>query len=266
MKRRFRQRGVALLIVLWALALLALLATEVRTVSRQDTQLAGNLRDAATVELAADGAVQQAIWHVLDSSTARWSADGLVHVIRVGETSVAVRIDNEADKVNPGIAAPSLLQALLLQVGAEPVAAAALATSIVQWRLGSGPLARRNSTFLRYQRAGMDYAPSGAPLDSIDELGSVIGMTPDLLARLRPHLTVFTSDDPSAATRDPVVAQALALAGQSAVEANDIGEQFVSVTADARGPDHGRRIVHAIIRINALPQGRRYQVLSYQRF
>lgn len=265
MRRRSRQRGVALLIVLWALSLLALLAAEVLTASRQDTQLARNLLDAATVDLAADGAVKQAIWHVLDSSTARWSADGLVHVIRIGETSVAVHIDDEADKVNPGIAAPPLLQALLLQVGADPVAAATLAASIVQWRLGSGPPARRNTTFLRYQRAGMDYAPSGAPLDSIDELGSVIGMTPDLLARLRPHLTVFTGDEPGAATRDPVVAQALALAGQSAVEASDIGEQFVSVTADARGPDHGRRIVHAVVRINALPQGRRYEVLAYQR-
>jgi general secretion pathway protein K len=265
MKCRLRQRGVALLIVLWTLALLALLATEVLTVSRQDTQLARNLLDAATVESAADGAVRQAIWHVLDSSTARWNADGLVHVIRIGETSVTVRIDNEANKVNPGIAAPQLLQALLLQVGADPVASTTLATSIVQWRLGSGPLARRNTTFLRYQRAGMDYAPSGAPLDSIDELGSVIGMTPDLLARLRPHLTVFTGDDPGAGTRDPVVAQALALAGQSAVEANDVAEQFVSVTADARGPDHGRRVVNAVVRINALPQGRRYEVLAYQR-
>jgi general secretion pathway protein K len=265
MKRRIRQRGIALLIVLWTLALLALLATEVLTASRQDTQLAGNLFDAATLESATDGAVQQAVWHMLDSSTARWSADGLVHVIRVGETSVAVTIDNEADKVNPGIASPALLQALLLEVGADPVAAATLAASIVQWRLGSGPPARRNTTFLRYQRAGMDYAPSGAPLDSIDELGSVIGMAPDLLARLRPHLTVFTGDDPGAGTRDPVVARALALAGQLTVEASDTGEQFVSVTADARGPNHGRRIVRAVVRINTLPQGRRYEVLAYER-
>lgn len=264
MKHSIRQRGFALLIVLWTLGLLALLGTQVLKVSRQDTQLARNLLDAAALEMTADGAVQQAIWHVLDSSTARWSADGLVHLIRIGDARVAVHIDNEADKVNPGVASPELLQALMLQVGADPVSAANLAASIVQWRLGSGPAARRNTTYLRYQRAGMDYAPSGAPLASIDELRSVIGMTQDLLTRLRPHLTVFTDDDPGAATSDPTVARALILAGQSET-ASEMSEQFVSVTADARGADNGRIVVRVVVRINRLPQGSLFKILAYER-
>ena len=46
-----RQRGFALLIVLWTLALLALLGTQLLTTGRQDTQLARNLLDAATLEV-----------------------------------------------------------------------------------------------------------------------------------------------------------------------------------------------------------------------
>jgi general secretion pathway protein K len=259
----FRQRGVALLVVLWTLALLALLGTQVLTTSRQDTELARNQLDAATLQSATDGAVQQAIWHVLDGGSNHWSADGLLHVIQVGATTVAVRLDGEADKVNPTIASPALLQALLLEVGADPVRAAELAGSIVQWRLGSGPVGRRNATFLRYQRAGLDYAPSGAPIDSIDELGAVIGMTPDLLARLGPHLTLFTDADPRTITHDVVVARALALAGQLTVEASDPGYRSVSVTAIARGPGHGRSIAHVVVRINMFPQGRRYEILAY---
>jgi general secretion pathway protein K len=260
----FRQRGVALLIVLWTLALLALLGTQVLTTSRQDTALARNQLDAATLQSAADGAVQQALWHVLDASSEHWNADGLVHVIRVGTTAVAVHIGREADKVNPAIASPALLQALLLEVGADPVAAKVLATSIVQWRLGSGPAGRRNATFLRYQRAGLGYAPSGAPIDSIDELGAVIGMTPDLLTRLKPHLTLFTEADPQTTTHDPVVARALALAGQLTVEAGDSGDRLVSVTADARGPDDSRFVTRVVARLNMLPQGRRYEILAYE--
>jgi general secretion pathway protein K len=260
-----RQRGVALLIVLWTLALLALLGTQVVTTSRRDTELAHNLVATATLEWAADGAVKQAIWHVLDASSNHWNADGIVHMIEVGPTSVAVRIDSEADKVNPAIASPALLQALLLEVGADPVVAAALATSIVQWRLGSGPVARRNATFQRYQLAGQDYAPSGSPLESIDELGSVIGMTPDLLARLKPHLTLFTDADTQTTTRDPVVARALALAGQLAVEASDAGGQPVSVRADVHGPDSGRFITRVIVRINVFPRGDRYEILAHER-
>lgn len=260
-----RQRGVALLIVLWALALLALLGTQLLTTSRQDTELVRNQLDAATLQSAADGAVQQALWHVLDPSSQHWDADGLIHVIRVGATPVAVRIDREVDKVNPAIASTALLQALLLEVGADPVVATSLATSIVQWRLGSGPAGRRNATFLRYQRAGLDYAPTGAPIDSIDELGAVIGMTPDLLAGLRPHLTLFTDADPRTATHDPIVARALALAGQLTVEASDSGDQLISVTVEARGHDNGRFVTRVVARLNLLPQGHRYQILACDR-
>jgi general secretion pathway protein K len=259
------QRGVALLIVLWTLALLALLGSQVLTTSRQDTEIAHNQLSNSSLEWAADGAVQQAIWHVLDVSSNHWNADGLVRAIWVGPTSVAVRIDSEADKVNPAIASPALLQALVLEVGADPVAAAGLATSIVQWRLGSGPVARRTATFLRYQRAGLDYAPSGGSMDSIDELGAVIGMTPDLLARLRPHLTLFTDADPPITTRDMIVARALALAGQLTVEASDAGEQSISVTADARGPFGGRFIRRVAVRINVFPRGDRYEILARER-
>ena len=65
-----RQRGFALLIVLWTLALLALLGTQLLATSRQHVQLAHNLLDAAALEAAANGAVQQAIFGVLDSSLA----------------------------------------------------------------------------------------------------------------------------------------------------------------------------------------------------
>lgn len=38
----------------------------------------------------------------------------------------------------------------------------------------------------------------------LEEAHAVMGMTPALLARLRPHLTVFTDEDPDMSTRDPL--------------------------------------------------------------
>jgi general secretion pathway protein K len=231
---------------------------------RQQTQVAGNLRTAATLEAAAHGAVQQAIFGLLDGSTGHWNADGVARTLRIGTAIVEVRVDNEADKVNPGVASPALLQALLQQVGADSVTASVVAGSIVEWRLGSGTAGRRNATFQRYQGAGQGYAPSGEPIANVDELGAVIGMTPDLLARLRPHLTIFTDGDPGANTRDPVVARALAAAGEFNVNASEIGEDVVSITADARGPDHGRFTLHVVVRTNDRPEGRRYEILAFE--
>ena len=260
-----RQRGFALLIVLWTLPLLALLGTQLVATSRQHIQLAHNLIDAATLEAAANGAVQQAIFGVLDSSTRHWRPDGSIHAVRFGDAIVAVRVENEADKVNPNIASPKLLQALLFEACADPSTARAVAASIVEWRLASGSAAKPSVITARYAAAGRDYAPSGAPFASVDDLGAVLGMTPELLARLKPHLTVFTDGDPSAATQDVVVAQALVAAGQSIAELDAEEPAIVSVTADARGARHARFTVHAVVRLNARPEGRRYDILAYDR-
>jgi len=57
-----REDGFALLIVLWALGLLALLVSSLAAAGRSDLSFAGNTRDSAIVEAAADGAVQQAMF------------------------------------------------------------------------------------------------------------------------------------------------------------------------------------------------------------
>jgi general secretion pathway protein K len=259
------QRGFALLVVLWTLAVLALLGTQLVVTSRRDTQLARNMFDGTVLEAAANGAVQQAIFGVLDGSSRHWSADGGLQTVQIGRAIVAVRVEDESDKVNPNTASPKLLEALLLQVGADPGTAAAVAASIVEWRLVSGSGPRPSATVARYAAAGRDYAPSGAPFARPDELGGVLGMTPELLARLRPHLTVFTDGDPNAATQDEFVARALLAVGQRGVEAEEGSTGLVSVTADARGPEQTRFAVHVIVRTNARPEGRRYDILSYER-
>jgi general secretion pathway protein K len=257
------ERGFALLIVLWTLALLALLGTQSLTAARQDTQIARNLLDAAALQAAANGAVQQAIFASLDTSNRHWGADGITRTIRVGRFPVAVRMDNEAEKINPNIASVALLQALFTAVGADRTTAAGVAASIAEWRTTAMP-GRPNDAMARYVGAGRDYGPSGAPFTHIDELSAVLGMTPGLLARLRPHLTIFTDGDPDLGTTDTVVAQALALTGQSTGTGVQEIAGLLSITADARGTAQGHFTVHAIVRTNAQAQGRRYELLAYE--
>jgi general secretion pathway protein K len=259
------QRGFALLIVLWSLGLLALLGTQSLTSARQETQLARNLVNAAELEAAANGALQRAIFATLDMSNRHWDADSVTRMIRVGRVSVAVRVDNEAEKVNPNIASVAVLQALLTVIGADHGLAAGVAASIAEWRQPGGVPGRTNPSAARYVAAGRDYAPSGAPFTSLDEVGSVLGITPDLLARLRPHLTIFTDGDPDLGTRDPAVAQALMMVGQNGGGAGEALGGLVSITADARSAAHTRFTVHAIVRTNAQANGRRYEMLAYER-
>ena len=71
------ERGFALLLVLWSLALLALLGAQLTGSARSQTRLAGNLRANAMVQAAADGAAQEAILRLLQRS---WQNDDLRRV------------------------------------------------------------------------------------------------------------------------------------------------------------------------------------------
>lgn len=259
-----RQRGYALLIVLWSLALLALLGTQVLATSRQETQLARNLRDNAVLEAAANGAVQRAIFATLDSSAGHWRADGVTRALVIGRIPVAVRVEDETGKVNPNYASTALLQALLSQVGADPATAGAIAVAITQWRDATSVPGHPSPAVAQYAAAGRAYAPTGAPFASIDELAAVLGMSPTLLSRLRPHLTVFTDGNP-AATQDPVVARSLAAAGQSTTAGGGLVSGLVAITADAHGPGAARYAVHVIVETDGEVSSRPYRMVSYQR-
>jgi general secretion pathway protein K len=261
-----RERGFALLIVLWTLGLLALLGTQLLATARQDTQLARNRVDAAELEAAANGAVQQAIFANLDTSNKHWDADSITRVARVGHVPVIVQVDDEAEKVNPNIASVALLQALMTALGTDRVTAAVVAASIAEWRQASAVAGRADAVTARYVAAQREYAPPGTPFTNLDELEAVFGMSPDLLARLRPHLTIYTDGDPDMATHDPVVAQALVLAGQGGAVGVEGVAGLVSITADARGRGRTHFTVHVVVRTNARAEGRRYEILAHERY
>jgi general secretion pathway protein K len=265
------QHGFALLIVLWSLALIALLATQFIASGRQDAQSARNMMQAAVAEAAADGAVQLAIFHLLDGSAGHWDADAIPHTLALGGSSITVRIAPEDDRVNPNIASAQLLQALLAQLGTDPATAATLADSIVRWRRSGGTPAWLRAETARYRAAGREYAPSGLPFRRVSDLGAVLGMSPALLARVAPHLTVYSDADPTTATHDRVVASALS-AASGAMNLGDGGGgsgeavgTTVSVIADVRGPGGTRCVAHAVVRTDPAVRTRGYRILGVER-
>jgi general secretion pathway protein K len=265
------QHGFALLIVLWSLALIALLATQFIASGRQDAQSARNMMQAAVAEAAADGAVQLAIFHLLDGSAGHWDADAIPHTLALGGSSITVRIAPEDDRVNPNIASAQLLQALLAQLGTDAATAATLADSIVRWRRSGGTPAWLRAETARYRAAGREYAPSGLPFRRVSDLGAVLGMSPALLARVAPHLTVYSDADPTTATHDRVVASALSAAsgamnlGDGGGGSGEAAGITVSVIADVRGPGGTRSVAHAVVRTDPAVRTRGYRILGVER-
>jgi general secretion pathway protein K len=206
-----RQRGFALLIVLWSLALLSFLTAHITASSHLAALTARNIRGSAVAEAAADGAVYVAIFHALESPGQRWLADGAARVIRGSRAVAEVRIEDEGAKIDLNVAPGALLQALLHTCGVAPSTALRLAGAIYDWRALDLSGATSSAKIQQYMLAGLSYVPPSAKFVSVDEVGLVLGMTPALLACLGPHITVYSSSIPMLqTTTDPVVRQALA--------------------------------------------------------
>jgi len=256
--RRPGNRGFALLIVLWTLVLLALIVTELGTSGRLESKIARNLMANAEAEAAADGAVHQAIFHLADGSDQGWQPGGMLRHLAIGPVPVEVRIEDEAGKVNPNLADPALLQALLLVLGADRTLAQTVAQGIVDWRGGTPP-EQQASVAQRYQAAGLSYQPSFSPFESVDDVGLVLGMPRALAAQVLPHLSVHQIGIADPARADPVVARALAqLPGGTSLAQPAVPMAYHSVTivATAQPAGGGRFIRRALVRIGpGLPNG-----------
>ena len=260
--------GFALIIVLWTLVLIAFIVAHVTSSGRTAVQIANNLIANATAQAAADGAIHNAIFNQSDPQPhRRWPVDGNWRDLVVGHSRVTLRLQDEAWWINPDSASPALLEALLRITGSDPESARRLANAIGEW-VGSAPAPRPPNVLLaEYQAAGLNYRPPGAPLETIDELGRVLGMTPAILAALRPHLTLYGPPQPNAATADPVVGAALAATAAIAVapSASQPPPDVLTtrITAAALGPGNAIATRFVIVRFGAaLPAG--YQVLAWK--
>jgi general secretion pathway protein K len=268
--------GFALLIVLWTLIFIAFIITQVGATGRTELRIARNLAANATTQAAADGAIYEAIFNLGEQQLdRRWLPDGSSHVAQIGQSRIIVRIEDENGFVNPNLASPALLEGLLRALGGEPQKAVDLATAITEW-VGSATVRRSPQQLVaEYRAAGLDYAPPMAasrtaddlgaitPLESIDELGRVRGMTPQLVAALRPHLTLFGSAIPNAESADPVVAAAIAFANMPSVSTGADSE-FVTarIHAAAQGPGGARVTRVAVARVGRFA-ARGYSLLAW---
>jgi general secretion pathway protein K len=260
--------GFALVIVLWWLALLALLIMQITAASHIEMLIAANVRGSAIAEAAADGAVNEAIFQTLAH---RWLGDGSAHSVRGAQSVTEVWIDNEGAKIDPNVAPRVLMQALLRTCGAAPRPAERLAAAITEWRSLDVLRPAGALSAPQYRLAGLGYIPPNKRFVSEDELGLVLGMTPGLLACVSPHLSVYSLSVPSLETTgDQVVRRALIeaypddAARPSVVSAQAI--TVIRVTAAARAARGGgfRRV--AVVRVvpAAPDESFVYKILSWE--
>lgn len=191
--RRPRPRGVALVIVLWVLALLAVVVLGFAVETRSGLRIARNHVESARARALADAGVSLAIAKLTTPNPEiPWPADGRSRVFFFGEGEIRVSVQDEGGKVDLNTAPDDLLAGLFLALDIAPDVGQRLVDAIDDWK-DPDDLRRPNGAEADdYRAAGLPYGPRNGPFESVDELRLVLGMTRDLYRRVSPFVTVYS--------------------------------------------------------------------------
>ena len=248
-----RQRGLALIVVLWAAILLALIAGGVARLSRADLNLARNLVEATKAELAADSALWTAVYTIVNDGPTAWPADGTVYAWRFGGSEVRVRITDELGRIDINAAPPELLAALFVAAGIAPEEATELADAVVEFR-------NRGIEDPGSFETGKIFGNPVTAFALTDGLEQVPGMPPELQNRIAEAITVYTGQArPRRGVTSPLVLAAIE--GGVLDEAEPEDEADISATdeppvlgdspAILREPDEPMRASSGLLHIEA---------------
>ncbi len=192
--RPLAQSGIALVMVLWMLALMSVIAGSLVFSSRTEVLMAGNMATLAQAEAFADAGAYKAIHELVRPQTdpQRWKGDGLTHLWKLQGADLQVTILDESAKVDLNAAPAVLLKGLFRALGVAEPDADALADAVTDWRDSDDLRSLHGAEKAEYAAAGRDYGPANAPFETIEELRQVLGMNDDLFRKLELLVTVHS--------------------------------------------------------------------------
>ena len=212
MRARFRQRGVALILVIWVAAIIAVVAASFVIERRTETLVVINSLAIAKAKAAADAGVNRAVVEAYrnDPTAAEaWKRDGVPHDWTFDGSQVRIEMRDESAKIDVNTASEPLLRGLLLSIGLQDDEASSLLDAILDWRDADSLKRPNGAEEPEYRAAGLSYRPGNAPFQALEELQLVLGMRPEIYRRLAPLLTVYSrlpGVNPTVASREVLLA------------------------------------------------------------
>ncbi len=234
------QRGIALVMVLWLVVLLTLVAASFATHSRVETRMAGNLVERHKARMLIETGLNRALLELMTvGSDRRWQVNGEVHELQEGEGRLRVAIRNGLGLVDLNRASRDTLFKLFVLIDESPQLREQLLDALGDWRDGDDLKRLNGAEDSDYKLAGLDYGTVGKDLESVDELGYVVGFDRDAVDRLRPYVTVYSG---AAQINNSYAAQDLIeilTGGEPAIDGQVAAafEQLDSGLADIEGKD-----------------------------
>lgn len=188
-----RQRGIALVLVLWVLLLLTIIVASFSLMARMDTLEANTLLSGTQARLSAEAAINLAVLSLRDpDDESRMLADGRKYMQVLDGITVEVSAIDERGKLDINATDELTMVNLFVGHGMELTEAEFLAAAVMDWR-DEDELERVNGAEEdAYFAAGLTIGPANRPFMMTEELLQVIGMSFDFYRRLEHGITVFS--------------------------------------------------------------------------
>jgi general secretion pathway protein K len=191
-----QQQGLALVLVLWILALMTIMAGSFALSTQRETSLVINSRERAKAVALADGGIHYAMFMLnLPNAAQRWRADGTPYRLALGGVPIEVRIYDEAGKIDLNAARESTLRTILTKVIQNEDEAVKLTDAILDWRDGDDMKRLSGAESAEYRAAGLTQMPQNRNFLVLEELRGVLGITPSLYRKLEPLFTLYSNVD-----------------------------------------------------------------------
>jgi general secretion pathway protein K len=271
-----KQRGVALLLVLWMIVILIGIIGVFALISRTEMQQGKYLSRGTQARYGAEGGLDIAVLRMSQNDQLlRWVPDNREYRFQIDNTQHAIRVLDESGKVDINVAGADVLVALFIALELSQDDALAMSSAILDWRDADDLLTLPGGAEdPQYAAAGKPYGARDNSFQTITELQQVLGMSPELYERTAPFITIYSGlarPNPSFAPAPvlaamgylpPQIAQLLAQreAWQPGTpeftlpDGNPLassGTGTYSISSVAIEPDGSRAEVLAIVRVGA---------------
>jgi general secretion pathway protein K len=188
-------RGVALVLVLWAIALMAVLLGSFAMIAHTENLESRHVFDTVTARYDAEVGLERAVFEMRNADPAqRWVADGRPYEFDFDGAHVSVELTDESGKVDLNAADSVMLTSLFISVGVDLGRAQALADAIQDWRDPDDLPREQGAEANEYKAAGFAYVPRNAPFQTVSEVQQVFGMTYDLYEKIEPAVTIYSNN------------------------------------------------------------------------
>lgn len=187
------QAGIALVLVLWVIALLSVMALAAVSTSRTEINLVRNRLDEARMRALAEAGVSMAVLRLRSTQEEdHWYPDGTANPWRFAGEEVQIRIYNDASRIDLNKSSKQVLLDLIAAVELEEVDAEAIVAALLDWRDPDQSARPQGAEDRDYRGDGLPYGSKDGTFDSAAEFGLVLGVSKELSRLLEPHLTVHS--------------------------------------------------------------------------